>query len=132
IDKPGTPLLCVDARRSYLWMPLSAGAAAAGPAKPQPAREDAPAPVPDPVPPHEPVKRNPTMPPNEPRPDAGRNAAPTRGAPPDPLLEAEALRGVLQEALARTGRLIAALKHQRRQSRVILSAADSLRKLQQP
>jgi hypothetical protein len=66
IDKPQTPL-CVDARRSYLWMPLSGGEPVAGPAKPQPLKEGFPAPAPTAAPP-EPVKRNPSLPANEPRP----------------------------------------------------------------
>jgi hypothetical protein len=130
IDKPGTPLLCTDARRSYLWMPLS-DEAVAGQAKPQPVKEFGPAPSPPAAAPPQP-RRNPTMPANDPRPDVIRNGAPPVGEPPDPLLEAGALRGLLQEALARTSRLLAALKDQRRQSRVILSVADSLRKLHQP
>src|SRR5262249_42865630 len=132
IDKPQTPLLCRDERRSYLWMPLSGGEAVAGPAKPQPLKELAPTPAPPSAAPPEPVKRNPDMPANDPRPDVTRNRSPPGGEPPDPLEEGEALRGVLQEALARTGRLLATLRRQRRQSRVIRSAMDSLRKLQQP
>jgi hypothetical protein len=49
----------------------------------------------------------------------------------DPLAEAEAVRSQLQEALARTSRLIAALKQQR-QGRIVQTALESLRRLQQP
>ena len=46
------------------------------------------------------------------------------------IAEAEELRLALQSALARTGRLIAALKQERRQSRVVQTALASLRRLQ--
>jgi len=45
------------------------------------------------------------------------------------LAEAEALRGLLQDACVRAGRLVAALKQQRRQSRVVQQAMQSLRRL---
>jgi hypothetical protein len=50
----------------------------------------------------------------------------------DPISEAEALRLQLQEALGRTSRLIAALKQQRRQGKIVKTAIESLRRLQQP
>jgi hypothetical protein len=50
--------------------------------------------------------------------------------PPDPLAEAEAVRSLLQEAHARLARLLAALKHHRRQSRALEAAVASLRDLQ--
>ena len=50
------------------------------------------------------------------------------GHPGDDLLaEAESLRGALQVVLARATRLVAALKHQRRQTRALQAAAASLR-----
>ena len=71
------------------------------------------------------------MPANEPKDDGERrNGGTDRGEPPDPIAEAEELRAQLQAALARTARLIAALKQQRRQSRVVESALASLRRLQ--
>ena len=70
------------------------------------------------------------MPANEPRDEGGRCDGADRGEPPDPIGEAEELRAQLQAALARTARLIAALKQQRRQSRVVESALESLRRLQ--
>ena len=48
----------------------------------------------------------------------------------DVIAETEALRTALQDAGARTGRLLASLKHQRRQSRAVRSAMASLRQLQ--
>jgi len=47
------------------------------------------------------------------------------------LAEAEALRGLLQDAGVRAGRLVAALKQQRRQSRAVQQAMQSLRRLHQ-
>jgi len=47
----------------------------------------------------------------------------------DVIAEAEALRGVVQDANARTTRLLAALKHQRRQSRAVRVAMQSLQHL---
>jgi hypothetical protein len=61
--------------------------------------------------------------------DAQRNGA-EQGEPCDALAEAEALRGQLQAVLARTARLIAALKQQRRESRALRAAMASLRRLQ--
>ena len=72
------------------------------------------------------------MPANEPRDDGRHPDGADRGEPPDPIAEAEELRGQLQAALARTSRLVASLKQQRRQSRVVETALASLRRLQQP
>jgi hypothetical protein len=47
----------------------------------------------------------------------------------DVIAEAEALRTVVQDANARTTRLLAALKHQRRQSRAVRAAMQSLQQL---
>ena len=47
----------------------------------------------------------------------------------DVIAETEALRSLLQEASARTTRLLAALKHQRRQSRAVKAAMQSLQQL---
>ena len=49
--------------------------------------------------------------------------------PPDPLMEAEALRALLHDAQLRLGRLLAALKQQRRHNRALHAAMDSLRGL---
>ena len=47
----------------------------------------------------------------------------------DVIAEAESLRSVMQDASARTARLLAALKHQRRQSRAVRAAMQSLQQL---
>ncbi len=46
------------------------------------------------------------------------------------IAETESLRGLLQEAAGRAHRLLAALKHQRRQSKAVQQAMQSLRQLQ--
>ena len=45
--------------------------------------------------------------------------------------EAEAVRSLLREAHGRLGRLVAALKEQRKQTRAVKAAVASLRQLQQ-
>jgi hypothetical protein len=47
----------------------------------------------------------------------------------DVIAETEALRSVMQDANARTVRLLAALKHQRRRSRAVQQAMHSLQQL---
>ena len=47
----------------------------------------------------------------------------------DALEEAEALRAQLQEALARTARLVAALRRRRKEEKAVNSAVASLRRL---
>ncbi|MFO0929401.1 MAG: hypothetical protein U0736_20630 [Gemmataceae bacterium] len=121
------PLLCRDASRTYVWMPLSEADAVphaqADPIRPKRRATAAPPETP----------RSAPMPPNEPRVNGRqRNGSADQDEPLDPVAEAEELRGHLQAALARTGRLLAALKHQKRQSRVVESALASLRRLQQP
>jgi hypothetical protein len=128
LAKATEPLLCKDARRSYIWMPLTD-------AQPVPPAKTANAPQTrvrkeshaDRT---QPQKRPPAMSPNESTPGP-RNGAQPPGEPPDLITEAEEVRVQLQNALARTSRLIAALKQQRRQSRVVEAALSSLAKLQQ-
>ena len=64
--------------------------------------------------------------------DHGRAAhtLPERMSLADVLTEAEALRALLSEASGRTARLLGALKHQRRQSRAVRQAMQSLRQLE--
>jgi hypothetical protein len=129
VTAPNKPLLCQDARRSYLWMPLDDAEPVADrktPPASTPVQEARGAPA-NP----EPRRRNPPMPANGP-PSNGepRNGPVNHDPPTDPMAEAEALRAQLQEALVRTNRLIAVLKNQRRQNRVVQAAMDSLRRLQ--
>ena len=61
----------------------------------------------------------------DPRPQDPRE----RGGPTDLFAEAEALRGLLADALARTTRVLAALRQHRRQAHAVQAAMASLRKL---
>ena len=65
------------------------------------------------------------------RPDADRRnpPAPERPGLEELITEAEALRTQLVDTAQRTARLVAALKLQRRHSRVLRTAIDSLREL---
>ncbi len=61
-------------------------------------------------------------------PDAGRDGPPPADAP-DPLAEAEALRAALADAGLKAGRLVAALKHRRREQKALTQAWSSLKAL---
>jgi hypothetical protein len=131
VERPDAPVVCRDARRTYLWMPLDQGGAVAptddvvriSSADPEKAK----APAPAPSPPDNPRRRRPMPAPQNngqaPRP-GGPPPAPTPGAPQQSGLvalveEAEAVRSLLREAYGRLGRLVAALKEQRKQSRAV-------------
>jgi len=58
------------------------------------------------------------------------NAQPERWGLAEVIAETDALRGLLQDALARTTRLQTALKQQHRQTRAVRAAVASLRELQ--
>ena len=123
------PLLCKDARRTYLWMPLPESDAVPATAVTQtdPVRVSRPTPVTHPETP----TRNTNMPANEPRSNSEHpNGNADHGEPLDPIREAEELRALVQATLTRTNRLIAALGQQRKQSRMVESALASLRRLQ--
>ena len=59
----------------------------------------------------------------------GAGTPPEPPAVPDPLAEAEAVRGLLAEAQSRLGRLIAALRLHRKQARAVRQAVASLQQL---
>ena len=72
------------------------------------------------------------------RPPSDRNGHSDRNGPPDPppagdlpdpLAEAEALRAALAEATARAGRLVAALKHQRKEKKALTQVWAGLKQL---
>jgi hypothetical protein len=121
------PVVCRGGGRVYLWMALDPrnaldpddteqASSGVRPIEPPPTekREDAmPAPEPDNG--------------HAPRPEPAHGSS--NGEAADPVAEAEALRGLLQQAGARLGRLLAALKHQRRQARAVEAAMQSLRRL---
>jgi hypothetical protein len=107
----GKPVVARDASRTYLWAALADDAVAppkAGPAKSDPYTEETPMPTPPQNGHHPPAK-----------PPDGQ---------PDLLAEAEAVRDLLHAA-ARVGRLVAALKQQRKQTKAIRQAVESLRGL---
>jgi hypothetical protein len=141
-----TPLVCRDETRTYLFMPLD-GALSPAPdsvrivsgesvsfatrTKPKPQSETA-------KPELESKRSQTAMPRSQSNGDDPRNGpagvppSPIPSAedePPDPLLEAEALRALLHDAQLRLGRLLAALKQQRRHNRALRAAMDSLRGL---
>ena len=66
---------------------------------------------------------------NRPDDDRRNASAPERPGLEELITEAEALRTQLADATQRTTRLVAALKQQRRHSRVLRTAIDSLREL---
>ena len=71
--------------------------------------------------------------PNGSTPENGRsngNIEPERWGIVQVIAETETLRDLLHDASARTARLLAALKHQRRRSRAVQQAMQSLKDLQ--
>lgn len=109
-----SPLLCRDGRRSYVWMPLESSAAVTLAVHAARNRRTKPVPQPN-------GEGN-----VSPRPQPPEPTEPT-----DPLAEAESLRSQLQEALARTSRLITSLRQHRRKSRAVQAALGSLERLRQ-
>ena len=73
----------------------------------------------------------PSPPSNGHRPDGDRHdpAPPARPSLEELIVEAEAIRTHLADAVQRASRLVSALKQQRRHSRVLRTAIDSLREL---
>jgi hypothetical protein len=128
VVKPDCPLLCRDERRTYLWMPLGPGE----PSATEPARcKQITANTTSAIQPEPEIERSPAMPSNN-----GSSTETPRDGPgsddtTDLLAEAEELRALLQDGVVRAGRLIAALRHQRKQTRALHSALTSLRRLQQ-
>ncbi|HVS38479.1 MAG TPA: hypothetical protein VMS17_23170 [Gemmataceae bacterium] len=132
VASPDVPLVCRDPTRTYLWMPLDTKLAIApgadvlhiGPGEPA-------APRPSSRPPEKEILTMPPPPSNGHRPEDDRVRDPQveKWDLEDVIAETEALRGVLHDAGARTMRLLAALKHQRRQSRAVKAAMQSLQQL---
>ena len=129
IVRPDTPVVCRDPSRTYLWMTLDKSCAlprgglapANGPVDPAAALKSK----------HRQAEY-PIMPVPQPNgaPKGRDGTTPESWSLEEGIVETEALRGLLQEASGRTARLLAALKHQRRQSRAVKAATDSLRQLQ--
>jgi hypothetical protein len=133
VEVPGAdkPLVCRDGRRVYVWMPLDrTEAVPPGPDSRRISSAEGPAPLPS----TEPERREAPMPApqaNGPTPDNGRlnSTEPERWSIAEVIAETETLRGLLHDASARTARLLAALKHQRRRSRAVQQAMQSLKDL---
>jgi hypothetical protein len=146
VVSPEAPVVSRDGRRTYLWMPLPKHAVlppaddalrvtpdGQGPAvapinQPQPERSEV---VMAKSPNNGTDNGSGTSRALVPVPQ-GHTGQPPRpnGAPGDDLLaEAESLRSGLQILLAHANRLVAALKHQRRQTRALQAAVASLRQL---
>jgi hypothetical protein len=126
----GRPLLCKDARRTFVWMPLddSAGVSAE---ESRPDAAKAPPASADPTnsTDNDPERGETLMPPNNGTPPHGNGVPPVPRAI-DPLTEAETLRTRLQEALSSATRLINVLRQQRKQGRAVRAAVASLRRLE--
>jgi hypothetical protein len=132
IVSPSAPLCCRDSTRCYIWVPLdtkgvippSADALRiAGPEQSESIPSTALQRRTEPMPP---IRGNGDTPPDN-------GALPDQPAQPsivEVIAEAEALRDLLHDAYARTSRLLAALKHQKRQARAVQEAMRSLRQFQ--
>ncbi len=126
------PVVCRDAQRVFLWMPLDP-ATAIGPNATEMGSKLPPRSAP--VPPPNPNERmTPTMstPPLNGHGANNGNAvetSPERWGLAEVIAETEALRTLLQDASGRTMRLLAALKNQRKKSKAVQAAMASLRQL---
>jgi hypothetical protein len=76
-----------------------------------------------------PERRTAMKPHETPGPDRPARPDPPAGDAPDPLAEAEALRAALAEAAGRAARLVAALRHRRREKKALETAWTSLKAL---
>jgi hypothetical protein len=126
------PLVCRDSRRIFVWMPLDqAGIIPTDPGKPPHALAVIPASHPS-SPPERSKRLMPAQAPDPSIPDhdCNGNSPPERWGMAEVYTETEALQALLQDAGTRTARLLTALKHQRRQSRAVEKAMQSLRQVQ--
>jgi hypothetical protein len=130
LGKPGQPAAWRHGRDAYVVVPLDEGTAL--PPTPGAVRVASATSV---LPPRshpsshpQPERRQATMP--EPQSnDNATNAVPDDAGIEGLIAEAEDLRHCLQEAAGRAGRLVVALRQQRRQSRAVLAAVEALRHL---
>jgi hypothetical protein len=130
------PLVCRDGPRIYLWMSLSQVTPLA-PLNSSTSRSEVAVPNGTVASPKRRTLMRRSLPPsNAPIPgNGGVPAGPPVGGLPEPdlesiLAEGEALRGLLHEAQGRAGRLLAGLKHYRRQAKAFETALASLRPFQ--
>src|SRR5262249_28498368 len=121
------PVTFRDQHRTSVVMPLEAGGtiAASQDMLPIPSTEEIPL---EPVPsPDRRIIPMPAQPPEDPRPQDPRERS---NGLIDLFAETEALRTLLSDALSRTSRLLAGLRHHKRQAHAVQVAMASLRKLQ--
>jgi len=112
IHDAGKPVVAKDESRIYVWAALAEDAI---------------------VPPHAETDSTNLNSKEHPMPTPNGHSPPAKPAdesPPDLLAEAEAVRDLLHEGLSRLGTLIASLKRQKKQSRALKQAVQSLRQLQ--
>jgi hypothetical protein len=136
VAQADVPVACREGSRTYGWMPLGEG-------KPLPEGSDVltihSAGGEKTSSNHEPVNRTKTVnrqetseraarPVQRNNADAGERADNARDRL-DPIAEAQALKDVLRDAHGRATRLVAALKHQRKQSKLVATTLASLRQL---
>jgi hypothetical protein len=126
-----TPVVLREGRRMHLWVPLDKkGAIAPGADVIRVGSTESAVPLPSPPIPNrkEVAMSEPTNNGHSPE-SRVRDPQLEKWDFEDVIAEAEALRTVMQDANARTTRLLAALKHQRRQSRAVRAAMQSLQQL---
>jgi hypothetical protein len=120
IEQEDKPVCCRDSKRIYLWMPLTDKPEQGAQPTEQAATQTTNTP--------EPTKEISNMAENN---GNGKHQRNGNGLPPmaDPLTEAEAIRDMAGEVHSRLSRLIAALKHYRRQSKAVRAAVEQIRDL---
>jgi hypothetical protein len=140
--KPEAPLVCRDEKRTYVWMPLDkAGALAASPeavriestsevpvahGKKQERRKSTVNPISHNGNAHEPTPRKRTA-----ATATDTTATPSTEIATSGLIgEAQALRSLLRDALARLNQLLIAAKQQRKQSQLLRTTLATLKQLQ--
>jgi hypothetical protein len=153
VTQPGVPVVCRDASRTYLWMPLDPGSAlppstdavrlasagddqATTPPQTQAERKSAALTLPmgngnghgeSRGRPHTPPPEEGLLPATGQRTE--ENSPPTAG--PGSLIEdAQALTDALRDAYRRSSRLLAALKRQKKQSKLLQGTLSALKQLQ--
>jgi hypothetical protein len=132
IRSPKDSICCRDASRCYVWVPLDPERALTNdPDKREVSTAQLPV-VPSPT--LSPERIDP-MPPTrvngDPAPDNDKpQGQPLPASLVELIAEGESLRELLHEVYGRCSRLVAALKHQRRQAQAVQAAMASLRKLQ--
>jgi hypothetical protein len=123
-----TPILCHDERRKFVFMPLAKEAAI--PPSDDVLRvstsEETPSPK-DAIP--TPHRRITTV--SNPETNGNTSPAPSNGSSTGSLIaEAETLRGMLHDAYLRSGKLVVAIKRQKKQAQVVRSTLAALKGLQ--